>query len=64
MLRAIRFAHYDVIDDVKSETIRHWEQWRPYRPMKSSDLSTGENKHTDRQTVGHYETNGHLAVKQ
>jgi len=27
-----------------SETIRDWEKWRPPRPMKSSELSNGENR--------------------
>jgi len=42
---AIRIAHYDVIDDVITQkTIRHREKRRPPRPMKSSELSNGENR--------------------
>jgi len=48
---AICIAHYDVIDDVthNSETIRDREKRRPPRPMKSSELSNGENRIALRQ---------------
>ena len=46
---AIRIAHYDVIYDVISETIRDKEKRRPPRPMKSSELSNGENRIAPRQ---------------
>jgi len=39
---AIHIAHYDVIDN--SETIRDREKRRPPRSMKSSELSSGENR--------------------
>ena len=40
---AIRIAHYDVIDDVITRTLQQIEN-RPPRPMKSSELSNGENR--------------------
>jgi len=52
---AIRIAHYDVIDDVimtsNSETTRDREKRRPPRPMKSSELSNGENRIALRQLL-------------
>ena len=40
---AIRIAHYDVIDDVVTRKLQEREKRRPPRPMKSSELSNGEN---------------------
>ena len=51
---AIRIAHYDVIDDVirhNSESITDREKRRPPRPMKSSELSNGENHIALRQLL-------------
>ena len=43
---AIRIAHYDVITRKL-----HREKRRPPRPMKSSELSNGENRITLRQLL-------------
>ena len=49
---AIRIAHYDVIDDVITrETITDREKRRPLRPIKSSELSNGENRIAVRQLL-------------
>jgi len=48
---AIRIAHYDVIDDVISETIRDREKRRPTWRMKSCELSIGENHIAVRQLL-------------
>jgi len=49
---AIRIAHYDVIDDVITrETTRDREKRRQPRPMKSSELSNGENRIAVRQLL-------------
>ena len=51
---AIRIAHYDVIGDVitrKLETTTDREKRRPPRPMKSSELSNGENRIALRQRL-------------
>ena len=44
---AIRIAHYDVIN----RKLRDTEKRRPPRPMKSSDLSNGENRIPLRQVL-------------
>jgi len=46
-----KLRHYDVIDDVK--TIRDRQKRRPHRPMKSSELSNGENRIALRQLLQH-----------
>ena len=48
---AIRTAHYDVIDDVITRKLRDREKRRPPRPMKSSELSNGENRIAVRQLL-------------
>ena len=49
---AIRIAHYDVIDDVISQKLTDREKRRrPPRPMKSSELSNGENRIALRQLL-------------
>ena len=48
---AIRIAHYDVIDDVITRKLRDRVKRRPHRPMKSSELSNGENRIALRQLL-------------
>jgi len=50
---AIRIAHYDVIDDVITQTtrIREREKRRPPRATKSSELSNGVNRIALRQLL-------------
>jgi len=48
---AIRIAHYDVTDDVITRKLTDREKWRPPRPMKSSELSNGENRIALRQLL-------------
>jgi len=49
---AIRIAHYDVIGDVITrKLLRDREKRRPSQPMKSSELSNGENRIALRQLL-------------
>ena len=50
---AIRIDHYDVIDDVitREKTTRDREKRRPPRPIKSSELSNGDNRIALRQLL-------------
>ena len=48
---AIRITHYDVIDDVITRKLKDGEKRRPPRPMKSSELSNGENRIALRQLL-------------
>ena len=50
---AIRITHYDVTDDdiTRVETITDGEKRRPPHPMKSSELSNGENHIALRQLL-------------
>jgi len=52
MQGAIRIAHYDVIDDVITQKLQQIrEKRRPPRPMKSSELSNGDNRIALRQLL-------------
>jgi len=48
---AIRIAHYDVIDDVITRKLSEIEKNGDHLPMKSSELSNGENRIAVRQRL-------------